>query len=183
MRRTSGEREGDEQRTTNNMKNLQTQLQRLGVLALLAMPEMGAWRPAVRQSRAPRRMSSSSPDETTASVVPMEISLTGLGDDHAAVGAALGASVQRWLDAEWLPQATHALIGAQCAASYVACRQDDAGDVMTIMTQTVDDLTQDWAKLYDAEAFVNAWDVANYVSDYLTAQSGNEGCACSATLY
>lgn len=167
------------------MKSPRPLLQRLGVLALLAVPEMGAWRPAVRQARAPRRMSSSPDETTTNSVVPMEISLTGLGDDHAAVGAALGTSVQRWLDAEWLPQATHALIGAQCAASYVTCRSsgDGAGDVMTIMTQTADDLTQDWAKLYDAEAFVNAWDVANYVSDYLTAQSGNEGCECSATIY
>jgi hypothetical protein len=154
-------------------------LHRLLMLALLAMPEMLAWSPAVKpRGRAPTYRRTSQDENPVAS-----IGLEGLGDDHEKVGAELASSVQRWLDAEWMPQEIHARMGASCAASYVTCRRGGADDcVMSILTQTADDLTTDWAK-YDAEAFVNAWDVANYVSDYLTQKSGNEGCECSSTIY
>ena len=110
------------------------------------------------------------------------IQLGGLGDNHEQVGAELGASVQRWLDAEWMPQDIHAQIGTSCAATYVACRTH-TDDIMTIMTQIADDLSQDWYEKYDQDAFVNAWDIANYVSDYLVKQAGNESCECSAEIH
>lgn len=125
------------------------------------------------------------------------ISLDKLGDNHEAVGAAMGESVARWLDAEWMPQDIHAQIGQSCAASYVKARTTAAtsssiatstttastDDMMTIMTIVAEDLMVDWNEKYEADAFVNAWDVANYVSDYLTRTSGNEGCECSAEIH
>lgn len=112
------------------------------------------------------------------------IQLEGLGDDHDAVAKSLGASVQRWLDAEWMPQEIHAQIGDSCGASYVKCRRDrKTDDIMTIMTQVADDLTEVWYEKYDQDAFVNAWDVSNYVSDYLTSQAGNESCECTAKIH
>ena len=49
--------------------------------------------------------------------------------------------------------------------------------------QVAEDLTAVWYEKYDADAFVNAWDVANYVSDYLTSEAGNESCECSAKIH
>lgn len=112
------------------------------------------------------------------------IRLDALGDNHEDVGTAMGTSVRRWLDAEWMPQKIHAQIGDSCAASYVTCRREkETDDIMTIMTQVADDLTEVWYEKFDQDAFVNPWDIANYVSDYLTKQSGNEGCECSATIH
>lgn len=112
------------------------------------------------------------------------IQLDKLGDDHEQVAKDLGASVQRWLDAEWMPQEIHAQIGVSCGTSYILCRRDkETDDIMTIMTQVAEDLSEVWYEKYDQDAFVNAWDIANYVSDYLTAESGNETCECSAKIH
>ena len=151
------------------------------LLLLAGTPTAVAWLstsrfPAVSQRLSPLQEASEGGVDT--------IRLDGLGDDHEQVGADLGASVQRWLDAEWMPQEIHAQIGESCAASYVICRRDkNTDDIMTIMTQVADDLTKVWFEKYDADAFVNAWDVSNYVSDYLTNVSGNEGCECSTPVH
>ena len=50
------------------------------------------------------------------------------------------------------------------------------------MMKVSDDLEANWAE-YDNDAFVNAWDIGNYVADYLMDRIGNEGCGCSATIY
>lgn len=50
-----------------------------------------------------------------------------------------------------------------------------------IMTQTTDNLFANWAE-YNADAFVNAWDVGNYVADYLISESGSETCGCSTKI-
>ena len=52
---------------------------------------------------------------------------------------------------------------------------------MDIMMQVSSDLESNWRQ-YDKDAFVNAWDIGNYVSDYLTQRSGNEGCECSSQI-
>ena len=65
--------------------------------------------------------------------------------------------------------------------SYINCREAGRDEVMDILMQVSDDLSADWEK-YDADAFVNAWDIANYVADYLTKASGNEGCECSEAI-
>lgn len=110
------------------------------------------------------------------------LSLVAL-DNHEAVAAALAGSVQRWLDAEWMPQDCHRAIGEACGATYVRCRiAEGETDLAAVMLAVADALAGDWTEAYD-DAFVNAWDVANYVSDYLTKELGVEGCECSARIY
>jgi hypothetical protein len=94
----------------------------------------------------------------------------------------LAISIQKWLDHEWMPQTIHEQLGEAAKASYIACRLRGDDDVGTILLQVADDLSETWA-LYDKDAFINAWDVANYVSDYLIRTSGNEGCQCSAVIH
>ena len=108
------------------------------------------------------------------------VSLEALGDDHDTVGQAMADSVAAWLDAEWLPQEIHVKMGTSVKNTYVSCRNDGKEEVGEIMTQVTDDLYERWDE-YNADAFVNAWDVGNYVADYLIAKSGSETCACSTT--
>merc|ERR1712238_107883 len=102
------------------------------------------------------------------------------GDDHEAVGILMSKSVAAWLDTEWMPQEVHAKMGTSVRNTYVTCRGKGIDDVGDIMTQVTDDLCERWSE-YDADAFVNAWDIGNYVSDYLIAKSGSETCGCCST--
>ena len=109
------------------------------------------------------------------------ISLAGLGDDHDEVGEAMALSVAAWLDVEWMPQEVHVRMGSSVKNSYVTCRSKGIDEVAEIMTKVTDDLYERWAE-YNADAFVNAWDVGNYVADYLIAKSGSETCGCSTKI-
>jgi hypothetical protein len=109
------------------------------------------------------------------------VSLAGLGDDHDAVGESMALSVAAWLDAEWMPQEVHVKMGRSVKNTYVACRSKGVEEVAEIMTQVTDDLYENWSE-YNADAFVNAWDIGNYVADYLIAKSGSETCACSTKI-
>lgn len=119
---------------------------------------------------------------TSRSMAVDALSLESLGNDHAATGQALKRSVQKWLDTEFIPQQVHVQMAESCEKSYLASRLSGNDDLMTVMIQVAEDLLATW-KEYDDDAFVNAWDISNYVSDYLTAQTGNEGCECSSKLY
>jgi hypothetical protein len=104
-------------------------------------------------------------------------------DNHEEIGEELAGSVQRWLDIEWMPQDVHMRMGQSCKRSYIACREAGDDDLMLIMTSITDDLTSKWSE-YDKDAFVNAWDISNYASDFLINKVGNiEGCQCSATIH
>jgi len=81
-----------------------------------------------------------------------------------------------------MPQEVHKQMGNTAKESYVTCREMGEDDLMTIMTTIADDLTDKWDE-YDADAFIGAWDIANYVSDYLVHLSGNERCDCSAEIH
>lgn len=119
-------------------------------------------------------------------ILPLAASVESISlgtlDDHEQVGLELAGSVQRWLDAEWMVQDCHARIGEACRVTYLQCRQEKQDDLMTIMTEVADSLERDWQTHYD-DAFVNAWDISNYVSDYLTKRVGIDGCECSAKIY
>jgi hypothetical protein len=115
------------------------------------------------------------------SIFVSSISLESL-TEHETVGSDLALSVQRWLDAEWMEQTVHIKMAAVCKETYIRCRTSGQEDLMTIMVSVADDLQSNWNE-YDADAFVNAWDVSNYVSDYLTSRLGIEGCECSSKLY
>jgi hypothetical protein len=119
-------------------------------------------------------------DDGDASGVQL-VSLAGLGNDHETVGEMMAKSVAAWLDAEWMPQEIHVKMGLSVKNSYVSCRGKDVEDVAQIMTQVTDDLYDRWSE-YNADAFVNAWDVGNYVADYLIAKSGSETCGCSTKI-
>jgi hypothetical protein len=110
------------------------------------------------------------------------LSLESISDNHEAVGQELADSLQRMLDAEWMPQEVHARMAASVKQSYVSCRLAGDSDLMSIMTVTADDLTAKW-KDYDADAFVNAWDISNYVSDFLASKTGSRGCECTQKIY
>jgi len=120
-------------------------------------------------------------DNDTAFVGVEAVSLASLGEDHEAVGQAMADSVAAWLDEEWMPQEVHVKMGTSVKNTYVACRSKGIKEVAEIMTQVTDDLFERWAE-YNADAFVNAWDVGNYVSDYLIAKSGSETCGCSTKI-
>jgi hypothetical protein len=109
------------------------------------------------------------------------ISLAAL-TDHETEATLLAESVARWLDTEWMPQNTHTLMGSSVRKSYLNCCNNGDMELMSIMMKVASDLEADW-KMYDKEAFVNAWDVANYVSDYLTRKSGSETCECSSFIF
>ena len=123
---------------------------------------------------------------STTTTSPESLTLTRLGDDnHEDVGQELALSVQQWLDAEWMPLTVHAQVGESCKQSYISSRLSGHDDLMLLMTTVVDDLVQDWHE-YDDDIFVNAWDITNYVSDFMIQKMGNdddEGCECSATIY
>ena len=108
---------------------------------------------------------------------------TDLDDDHEQVGQELADSVQRMLDAEWMPQKVHERMANDVQQTYVACRKAGQDDVATILMQVADDLTANWDGYHD-DSFVGPYDVANYCSDWLVTKSGQqEGCACTHKIY
>eukprot|EP00537_Pseudo-nitzschia_pungens_P013999 CAMPEP_0172385962 /NCGR_PEP_ID=MMETSP1061-20121228/3570_1 /TAXON_ID=37318 /ORGANISM="Pseudo-nitzschia pungens, Strain cf. pungens" /LENGTH=186 /DNA_ID=CAMNT_0013115173 /DNA_START=97 /DNA_END=657 /DNA_ORIENTATION=+ len=110
------------------------------------------------------------------------VDLQALGSDHETEGQLMADSIVRWLDAEWLPQQVHIDMADSAKRSYIRCREKNQDEIMDIMMQISNDLQEDWAK-YNDDAFINAWDVGNYCSDYLVTRSGNEGCPCSAEIF
>lgn len=122
--------------------------------------------------------SSSSEESSNVELISLE-SLT----DHEKEGQLMAESIARWLDAEWMPQKIHAEMGQSAKKSYIASRTEGDSEMMGIMMRIADDLEANWFEKYDAEAFNNPWDVANYVSDYLTQKSGAEGCECNSQIY
>ena len=123
-----------------------------------------------------RVLFSSRSDDSEVQIVSLE-SLT----DHETEGSLLAASLVRWLDTEWMPQKIHVAIGHSAKQSYLRARNAGETDIMSVMIRVANDLRADW-KIYDKEAFVNEWDIANYCSDYFTQRSGNEACDCSIKI-
>uniref|UniRef100_A0A7S1UWE5 Uncharacterized protein n=1 Tax=Grammatophora oceanica TaxID=210454 RepID=A0A7S1UWE5_9STRA len=155
------------------------------VTLLSSLPETYGWTTSIHQAK---RTSSVSRSRFLAATTGdnelgvQTISLDSLTDDHEAEGTRLSESIVKWLDAEWIPQDVHVKMGESAKKSYIGCRSSGESELMSIMTQVADDLTSKWSE-YDADAFVNAWDIANYVSDYLTERSGTEGCECNSKIY
>eukprot|EP00566_Odontella_aurita_P027136 CAMPEP_0113563364 /NCGR_PEP_ID=MMETSP0015_2-20120614/21033_1 /TAXON_ID=2838 /ORGANISM="Odontella" /LENGTH=171 /DNA_ID=CAMNT_0000465347 /DNA_START=183 /DNA_END=698 /DNA_ORIENTATION=+ /assembly_acc=CAM_ASM_000160 len=109
-------------------------------------------------------------------------SLQVLGDDHESEGERLAKSVAGWLDNEWMEQEVHIRMGDAAKSTYVSCRLVGDDEIMSIMTAVSENLDSNWNE-YDKDAFVNAWDIGNYVADYLMHRIGNEGCGCSAQIF
>ena len=94
------------------------------------------------------------------------VDLGSIDDDHEKEGQLMADSVIAWLDAEWIPQQVHIDMAESAKRSYIQCRESGQKDVMDVMMQISNDLDKNWAK-YNDDAFVNAWDIGNYCSDYL----------------
>lgn len=92
------------------------------------------------------------------------------------------ASIAGWLDIEWMPQEIHQQMGQSAKLTYIRERESGENEIMSIMTEVVEDLVKDWAK-YDKDAFVNAWDIGNYVADYLHTRLGVDECGCHAAIF
>lgn len=99
------------------------------------------------------------------------INLEPLGDDHEAEGTRIAKSIAGWLDMEWCPQEVHRAIGENVKKTYVRARQDGDDCVSSLMHEVAESLQSNWAE-YDKDAFVNAYDVANYFSDYCSIRAG-----------
>mmetsp|Transcript_34759 Transcript_34759/g.41578 ORF Transcript_34759/g.41578 Transcript_34759/m.41578 type:complete len:188 (-) Transcript_34759:405-968(-) len=102
--------------------------------------------------------------------------------NHEEEGSRLAVSIAGWLDEEWMPQEVHVKMGESAKRSFVSARESGENTIAPIMMKVAGDLEDNWAE-YDADAFVNAWDIGNYVADYLMDRVGNEGCGCSAKIY
>lgn len=112
------------------------------------------------------------------------INLEPLGDDHEAEGTRIAKSIAGWLDMEWCPQEVHRAIGEDVKKTYIRARQDGDDCVSSLMHEVAESLQSNWSE-YDKDAFVNAYDVANYFSDFLSIRAGEfyfyYGCAVNAT--
>eukprot|EP00591_Stephanopyxis_turris_P005048 CAMPEP_0195514102 /NCGR_PEP_ID=MMETSP0794_2-20130614/5591_1 /TAXON_ID=515487 /ORGANISM="Stephanopyxis turris, Strain CCMP 815" /LENGTH=118 /DNA_ID=CAMNT_0040642271 /DNA_START=291 /DNA_END=647 /DNA_ORIENTATION=- len=108
-------------------------------------------------------------------------SVESLQGNHEEEGDKMAASIVSWLDAEWIPQQVHIDMAQVAKNTYVTCRKAGDADVASIMMQIADDLNDSW-KEFDADAFVNAWDIGNYCADYMTERAGIERCACSEVV-
>lgn len=147
---------------------------------LLLVASTQAWT-LTSTSRSTRKISSTTALFSESSNVE-SISLESL-TDHEKEGTLLSESIARWLDIEWMPQEIHAKMGESAKRSYIKARNEGDGEMMSIMMSVADDLEANWMEEYDKEAFNNPWDVANYVSDYLTKRSGSEACECSSEIF
>eukprot|EP00529_Nitzschia_sp_RCC80_P036332 CAMPEP_0113459400 /NCGR_PEP_ID=MMETSP0014_2-20120614/10432_1 /TAXON_ID=2857 /ORGANISM="Nitzschia sp." /LENGTH=170 /DNA_ID=CAMNT_0000350981 /DNA_START=237 /DNA_END=746 /DNA_ORIENTATION=- /assembly_acc=CAM_ASM_000159 len=140
-------------------------------------PRQQAIRQAKSRSSSPLPLvllSSSSSSASDGSISTIDLSSGGTKDEtpehHERVGQQLAESIQRWLDSEWFPQDIHLQMGLSAKQSYVECRTSDPPqhDVMDILMKISLDLSDDWEEKYDAEAFINPYDVGNYAADWLT---------------
>jgi hypothetical protein len=93
-------------------------------------------------------------------------------------GCYLRTSIARWLDEEYIVQPVHAAIGKQVEDIYLRERRNGVTDLGEMLMQVGASLEQ-----FDmGNAFVNAWDVANRVADFLIVRMDRELCECAGDL-
>jgi hypothetical protein len=106
------------------------------------------------------------------------VSLANLSPDFANDGKFLGDSITRWLDEEWIQQDIHGVIGDVVCELYIKSRENgvvDLGEMMMITGTKLESVDM-------GDAFVNAWDIANKVSDLLMLRLDRELCACMGDM-
>lgn len=94
-------------------------------------------------------------------IAPMQaietVSLENL-ENHEEEGTLLQESIVLWLDDEWISQDVHVRMAESAKKSYITCRESGQDDVMDILMAIASDLEANWQD-YDADSFVNAWDI------------------------
>jgi len=81
-----------------------------------------------------------------------------------------------------MPQDIHIRIGMVAKETYVECRNRNEVDISEIMLATSTKLSEQWKADFDKDAFVNAWDIGNYVADYFIQRTSEDACACSISI-
>lgn len=98
--------------------------------------------------------------------------------DYSLDAEFLKRSVQYWLDSEYIPQEIHTSLGLEVARVYRSCRaagMSDMSDILIGMGTALEGFDM-------KDAFVNAWDVANKVSDLLFFRMGMETSQCAGDM-
>lgn len=106
------------------------------------------------------------------------ISLLSMSD-YKLEGDRIGGAVQLWLDKEYIRLPVHVEIGSKVSAEYVNLRQagaDDMGEIIMGIGTCLESFDL-------KDAFVNAWDIANKVGDFLLVLMQRETCECSDDAY
>lgn len=97
--------------------------------------------------------------------------------DHQLDGRYLKESVIKWLDEEWIAQEVHKKLGEEVERIYVSNREKGVSDLGEIVMNTGTAFES-----FDlGDAYVNSWDIANKVSDFLMVRLDREVC-CSGDL-
>ena len=98
--------------------------------------------------------------------------------NHEGDGEYLGNSVREWLNNEWIEQDCHKSIGSVVKEKYIEGRSvekiNDLGEIMMYIGTELESATD-----FMEDAFVNEWDIVNYVSDLLMKRMDRELCSCS----
>jgi len=99
-------------------------------------------------------------------------------DQLEADGRYLRIAIARWLDKEYIVQPVHAAIGRQVEDIYLRERRNGVTDLGEMLMQVGAAMER-----FDMDnAFVNAWDVANRVADFLIVRMDRELCKCAGDL-
>jgi len=106
-------------------------------------------------------------------------------EDYESEGQRMAESIGAWLDQEWIAQEVHLKAG-MCAKDTMLDILEEKGsgvDIGDVMMLIIDRLNDRWyLDGYSDDMFVNAWDIGNYVSDYLIQRMGIGACACSTAI-
>ena len=101
--------------------------------------------------------------------------------DYEGDGEYLATSVTEWLNNEWIIQDCHASIGNLVKEKYIEGRLtekiNDLGEIMMYIGTGLETTTD-----FMEDAFVNEWDIVNYVSDLLMKRMDRELCSCSELI-
>ena len=116
-----------------------------------------------------------------------EVSLEILGssaEQCSREGRLLKAAVQENLNSEWYEHSSHELIGEACCDLYKSMRPTESSlsSLMLSMGSSLESMGgMDGTGVFDG-SFVNAWDVANLVSDYFMKRIGADTSSCNANF-
>lgn len=98
--------------------------------------------------------------------------------NHLEDGQYLQSAIQIWLDNEYLPQEIHRKLGLEVQKLYIRERMSGVNDLGELLI----DIGTNLESFNMEDAFVNAWDVANKVSDLLMNRMRMETSPCAGDM-
>eukprot|EP01025_Chloroclados_australasicus_P040513 TRINITY_DN4233_c2_g1_i3.p6 TRINITY_DN4233_c2_g1~~TRINITY_DN4233_c2_g1_i3.p6 ORF type:complete len:172 (-),score=23.28 TRINITY_DN4233_c2_g1_i3:1151-1666(-) len=90
----------------------------------------------------------------------------------------IAGQIQQWLDDEWTPLDIHAQVGEAASQAYGTMREQGEDEIASVLLG----MGQQLLAFDYRDTFVNAFDVANKVSDLLMQRMGIEVC-CTGESY